>query len=92
MTTRHSPLRVLTAQADKIAATLKAAERGERIDARFAEKIAEARSKPSFTVGVVMDDKVLKLEMPWTVIKETTEPALAAYILGQMRESRDVQH
>jgi hypothetical protein len=56
MTTRHSPLAQLKAQADRIAATLKAAERGEKIDVRFAEKIAEARSKESFRVGVVMDD------------------------------------
>ncbi len=57
MTTSHSPLSQLKAQADKIAATLKAAERGEQIDVRFAEKIEAARSKDSFKVGIVMDSK-----------------------------------
>lgn len=89
MTTKHSPLSALKAQADKIAATLKAAERGDKIDARFAEKIAEARTKASFKTGIVMDDKVIIVEMPWTTIRETTEAGLAEYILGQMREARD---
>jgi hypothetical protein len=92
MTTKHSPLKVLKAQANKIAATLKAAERGEPMDVRFAEKHREARAKDSFKVGVVMDDKVITLEMPWTTIQSTTEPALAEYILGLMREARDAVH
>lgn len=89
MTTAQSPLRVLKAQADKIAATLKAAERGEKIDVRFAEKIEAARATDKLTVGVVMDDKLIKIEMPWATIKETSEVGLAEYILNQMRESRD---
>lgn len=88
MTTAHSPLRVLKAQADKIAATLKAAERGETIDARFAEKIAAARGKDIFKVGIVMDDKVITIEMPWATISATSEVGLAEYILNQMREAR----
>lgn len=87
MTTKHSPLRALKAQADKIAATIKAAERGEKIDTRFAEKIEAARGKESFEVGIVMDDKVITIEMPWTTIRSTNEVGLAEYILGQMRES-----
>ncbi len=86
MSTKNSPVRVLKAQADKIAATLKAAERGDKIDARFAERIAEARTKDSFKVAVVMDDKVITLDMPWTTIRGTTEAGLAEYILNQMRE------
>ena len=81
MTTAQSPLRALKAQADKIAMTIKAAERGEKIEA--------ARKTDSFTVGVMMDDKLIKIEMPWTLIKATSEVALAEYILNQMRESRD---
>jgi hypothetical protein len=90
MTTARSPLSQLKAQADKIAATLKAAERGEKIDVRFAEKIAAARDKESFTVGVVMDDKTIKIEMPWATIRETSEVGLADWILDQMREASDV--
>lgn len=89
MTTAHSPLRLLKAQADKIAQTLKAAERGEKIDIRFAEKIEAARKTDKFTVGVVMDDKLIKIDMPWATIRETSEVGLAEYILCQMREARD---
>lgn len=90
MTTKHSPLSALKAQADKIAKTLKAAERGEKIDVRFARKLDEARSKESFKVGIVMDDKVITVEMPWATIRTTSEVGLAEYILNQMRETRNV--
>lgn len=92
MTTKHSPLAALKAQADKIAATLKAAERGEKIDIRFAEKIAAARATPSLKVGVVMDDKIITIDIPWTTIADTPEAGLAEWILGQMRETREAQH
>lgn len=92
MTTAHSPLRVLKAQADKIAATIKAAERGEKIDVQFAAKIEAARKTDSFTVGVMMDDKLLKITMPWALIRETSEVGLAAWILKHMREQRDPVH
>ncbi len=89
MTTKHSPLSALKAQADKIAQTLKAAERGEKIDVRFAEKINEARGKESFKVGIVMDDKIITIEMPWATIRATSEVGLSEYIVKQMREARD---
>lgn len=90
MTTKHSPLRVLKAQADKIAATIMAAERGEKIDVQFAQKLAEARTKESFTVGIVMDDKVIKIGISWDLIRSTGQVALSEYILDQMRETRKV--
>lgn len=89
MTTAHSPLHVLKAQADKIAATIKAAERGEKIDVRFAEKIEAARGKESVIFGVVMDDKIIKVEMPWVLIRETSEAGIAEYILDQMRRQAE---
>ena len=89
MTTSRSPLSQLKAQADKIAATLKAAERGEKIDVRFAEKIEAARTKESFKVGIVMDDKIITIEMPWATIRGTNETGIAEYILNQMREARN---
>lgn len=88
MTTSHSPLTRIKAQADKIAAMLKAAERGERIDVRFAAKIAEARTKDSFKVGIVMDDKIVTITMPWVTIHGTSEAGLSEYIINQMRETR----
>jgi hypothetical protein len=92
MTTKRSPLSQLKAQADRIAATIKAAERGDKIDAPFARKIAEARTRESFKVGVVMDDKVITIDMPWTTIRCTTEAGLAEWVLDQMREARDVSN
>ncbi len=89
MTTKDSPLHALKAQADRIAATLKAAERGEPFDVRFAEKIDAARGKTSIKVGIVMDDKVVTIDMPWAMIRSTSEVGIAEYILRQMREARD---
>ncbi len=88
MTTKKSPKRVLKQQADKIAATLKAAERGDKIDAKFAAKIAEARTKPMFKTGIAMDDKIITIEMPWETIRNTTTAGLSQYIMDQMREVR----
>jgi hypothetical protein len=88
MTTAKSPLRVLKAQADKIAATLKAAARGDKIDVQFAEKIEAARGKPSIIFGIAMDDKLLKIQIPWTRVQETSEVALSEWILDQMRDAR----
>jgi len=89
MTTKHSPLSALKAQADKIATTLKAAERGHKVDARFAEKINAARANPSLKVGIVMDDKVITIDLPWSVIRTTSLAELSEYIVKQMRETRD---
>lgn len=89
MTTKHSPLSALEAQAGAIAATLKAAECGEKVDVRFADKIKAARTNESFKVGIVMDDKVITLEMPWTLIRVTNQAALSAYIVRQMQEASD---
>lgn len=90
MTTKHSPLSALKAQADKIAATIKAAERGEKIDVQFAEKIEAARQKESLIFAVTMDDKIIKITMSWALIRETSEAGLSEYIVKQMQESREV--
>lgn len=89
MTTKHSPLSALKAQASKIAANLKAAERGDPIDVRFAEKIAAARGKESIKFAIFMDDKIIKIEMPWATIRNTNEAGIEEYILTQMREAGD---
>jgi len=83
MTTKSSPYAALKAQADKIAKALK--------DPRTPQ-VRAARQKPSFKAGIVMDDKVLTLEMPWSLIDATTEPALSEYILDLMRETKAVAH
>lgn len=86
MTTKHSPLNQLRKQADTIAAKLKAAERGE-----IAFK-GDARQKDVTKVGIVMDDKIITLEIAWDTIRGTSEVGLSEYVLRLMREQRDVVH
>ena len=88
MTTKYSPIDLLKAQADKITNVLKAAERGEKIDVKFAKKIKEARNKKVITVGIVMDDKIIKIDIPWTAIRDNNEIQLSTFILNQMLEIR----
>lgn len=90
MTTARSPLPVLKAQADKIAVQLKAASEGKQIAHDPAGKIAAALATESVKFAVVMDDKILKIEMPWATIRTTTEAGIADFILDRMREQRDV--
>ena len=71
---------------------LKRAERGEVVADDPAGKIAAARRRPFVTFAVVMDDKIVKIEMPWTKIIETSEAGISEYILKQMREARDTAH
>lgn len=92
MTTARSPLRKLHAQADNIAARLKALDRGEGAPSDPAGKIEAARAREEVTFGVVMDDKVLKITMPWATIRETSEAGLSEWILKHMRESRETAH
>ncbi|MBI3677914.1 MAG: hypothetical protein HY243_15000 [Proteobacteria bacterium] len=64
---------------------MKAAERGEPVANDPAGKIAAARERESVTVGVVMDDKIIKLDIPWSTIRETSEAGMSEYIVAQMR-------
>jgi hypothetical protein len=86
MTTAQSPLCAIKAQADRIAALLKAFERGEKIDTRFAEKLEAARDREAIKFAIVMDDKVISIEMLWATIKETSEVGLSEWIVKHMRE------
>jgi hypothetical protein len=89
MTTARSPIRTLKAQANMMAATLKAVERGERIPQDAAGKLAEARAKRAdvkFMVGI--DDKQFVMSMTWADIKQWSEPAIAKTIFNAMRHER----
>lgn len=90
MTTKHSPRSVLKAQAEKIAELIKRVERGEPISGQTAEHLAAARNKEIVQIGIVMDDKTIKLDIPWTTVRETSELGLTEYILNQMMELRNV--
>lgn len=93
MSTAHSPLRQLQAEADRIAKKLKAMERGDPDDAPDPlGKVAAARTRESITIGLVMDDKILQMEIPWATIAATSEAGMAAFILKHMRETRNQAH
>lgn len=92
MSTAQSPLRKLKAEADRIAIQLKAMQRGEMAVPDPAGKVAAARKRHEITFGLVMDDKVLKITMPWATIKELSEAGISEYILKHMREQRDAVH
>lgn len=92
MTTARSPLRVLKGQADHIAKLVKAISRGESPTEDRGGKLAAARNKDSIKFGVVMDDKVLTIDMTWVTIRETSEVGISEYILKAMREARDASH
>lgn len=91
MTTKDSPIATLKAQADRMAALLKKAERRDQLGvADPAGKIAAARSRETVKFAVAMDDKVLTIEMSWKAIRETTAPGISEFIFAQMRESQSV--
>jgi hypothetical protein len=93
VSTARSPLRKLRAEADRIAAQLKSIERGDALSTPDpAGKVAAARAREGIDFVVAMDDKILKITMPWSLIKKTSEAGLSEYILKQMREARDPVH
>jgi hypothetical protein len=85
MTTSKSPLSKLKAQADKIAKTMKAVERGERVAADPAGKIAAALARGMVKFGILMDDKIITVEMPTAVIRESSEAAISEWVINYMR-------
>lgn len=92
MTTSQSPLRVLKAQADKIATTVKAIERGEEVVGDHLGKIVESKARGIFKFAVVMDDKIVTLEMAWATIAASSEVGLSEYVLKLMRGTREATH
>lgn len=92
MTAANSPHNKLKEQADRIATALKAAERGDTIAHDPGGKIAAARARDSVSFAVVMDDKIIKIEMPWSTIRETSVRGISEYIIEQMRGSKKSVH
>jgi len=88
MTTAHSPLSAITAQADKIAKRIKAIDRGEPFDDPSG-KIAESIAAGFFKFAVIMDDKLISITMQWSTIHDTSEAALSAFIVKHMRNARE---
>ncbi len=85
MTTSNSSYHAIKTQADNIAKALKAASRGEKIANDPAGKIAASLGKGTVKFGVVMDDKVITVEVQWSEIRDATEEGLATWIMNYMR-------
>jgi len=68
---------------------VKAIERGENPTEDRGGKLAGARTRDSIKFGVVMDDKLVTINMAWATIRSFGEIALSEYILKLMRGTRE---
>lgn len=85
MTTSKSPPHQLRAQAHRIAETLKQAEAGKPIANDPLGKIEASKARGYIDFAIVMDDKTLKIEIPWEKIRELSGPLLCDFIYDLMR-------
>lgn len=87
MTTADSPLGRLREQADRIAKTLQQIERGDVVDGARdpGGRIATSRARPTVIFGIAMDDKIVKIELSWSRIRETEHRFLSDFIVQQMQ-------
>lgn len=88
MSTSNSPAWKLKAEADNMAKIIKAVERGERVAADPAGKMAAALARGEVKFGIVMDDKIITIKMPTATIRETSEAGISEYIISYMRGQR----
>lgn len=79
MTTAQSPVSKLKAQADAIAKRLKQVVRGE---------LPSFPKKDRIKFGVVMDDKLITVDMAWDTICQSDEAAISEMILREMQERK----
>lgn len=80
MTTKNSPIKVLRIQAKTIAFNIKQLLNSD------SPRINEAREKGELVIGIAMDDKFLKLTIPWNTAVKFSTWALAEFVENQMRE------
>jgi hypothetical protein len=85
VSTSQSPAWKLKAEADKMARMLKSAELGEKLPHDPGGKMAAARKRDAIKFGVVMDDKIITIEMTWAKIKEMSEDGISEFIVNYMR-------
>jgi len=88
MTTAKSPTHQLRVQAHKIADSLKRAAGVEKIASDPLGKIEASKARGFIDFVIVMDDKILKIEIPWQTIKELPLPLLCDFIFDQMSEAK----
>lgn len=89
MTTSQSPISAIRKQADQIARSLKAIERGEFVVEDVGGKLAASRQRESVVFGIFMDDKILKVELSWQTIRDMSEHAISEHIVHYMRGQAD---
>jgi hypothetical protein len=92
MTTARSPLRKLQAQADRMAYVLKATARGQQVEVVGQRPFVRQPDNPMVKFMIAIDDKVTTIEMAWAHIDNTSETALSAFILKEMRGKRESVH
>lgn len=83
MSNKDSPLRKLTAEANRIAAYIKAVGRGD-IPAK-----PGSETKDGLKFGIVMDDKIITIELTRAKIEEYSEGAISTMIVKLMREEKN---
>lgn len=88
MSTGNSPLSKLKREAENMARILKMADRGERIAKDPLGKIAASKASGVFAIGLMIDDKVVRVDIPWRTIHSFSEVALAEWILKLMRNKQ----
>ena len=85
MSTSASPPEKLRAQAHNIAVNLKKLAGGGQVADDPLGKIAAARARGYLDFAIVMDDKIIKIEVPFSKIDELTLPLLCDFIYDAMR-------
>lgn len=90
MTTAKSPPEQLRAQAHKIATALKDAALGKPVANDPLGKIEASKARGYIDFAIAMDDKILKIQIPWATINELALPLLCDFIFDQMSEAKHV--
>ena len=79
-------------QAERIAQHLKDVTSGKTTVADPQGRIAKARETGIFTFAIAMDDKILKLSMPFEKIQLLNKELLTQHIFDLMRGHNDTAH
>lgn len=87
MTTSKSPPDVIRAQAHRIAETLKKVADGGIINVSDPNgKLKASLEKGVVDFGIVMDDKIVKIEIPWETVRVHTQQSLCDWIFRLMSD------
>jgi len=73
MSNSNSPFEKLHAEANKMAKHMKAMYRREIVVA--------GRDKPEITIGIMQDDKFIKMTVAWECIGKSTEKQIRDFVL-----------